>query len=138
MRKFLFLIIFFNTISFGNELAVATKILDKISYALIKKDVIKVFTVGKKEKQIIDNSDHMRSADNCHNADLILSNGEDDISSTCKERIIFYTKYKAFKHNPYAIGAFFWQKGRPNIIFRKNILLKYDISLSNEFDKYIE
>lgn len=138
MRNILLITIFISVTCFANELEVTTKIMNKISYILIKKNVIKVFATEEKVRQAIHNSNTMKSINDCHNADLIISNKQSDIPFTCKEKMVFYTKYKAFKKDTHAVGAFFWQKGRPNIMFRKNILSKYHITLPSEFHKYIE
>ncbi len=134
MRKLLLIAIFISTIGFANELEVSTKIIDKISHALIKKDVIKVVVIGEKEKKIVANSILMKSVTECEEADMVLSNG----TITCIDKIVFLTSYKVFKKNKQVMGAFFWQKGRPNIIFRKEILAHHKIILPKEFDKYIE
>lgn len=134
MKLVLLAAIFIGTICFGSELEVATKIMDKISYALIKKDVVKVLAIGAEEKKIVDNSILMKSVKECQNADMVLSKK----SVTCRDKVLFFTNYKTFKNNEQAIGAFFWQKGRPNIIFRKEVLGQFNIVLSEKFDKYIE
>lgn len=134
MRKLFAVMIFFSTICFANELEITTQIIDKISHALIQKNVIKVEAVGDKEKQIIAQSTSMKNVNDCNEADMVLT----QTTLTCKDKIVFFTRYKTFKKNPQAIGAMFWQKGRPNIIFRKKVLQRYHIALPQEFNKYIE
>jgi len=108
--------------------------MDKISHELIHKNIIKVVAVGDKEKQIIMHSTSMKNVNDCNEADMVLSG----TTFPCKDKIAFLTRYKTFKKNTGAIGALFWQKGRPNIIFRKKVLQRYHIELPPEFTKYIE
>ena len=55
------------------------------------------------------------------------------------DKPIFVRKYHLLqKYKKRAIGGFYWQKGRPNIIFVKKSLDKFDIILPDKFQKYIE
>ena len=73
----------------------------------------------------------------CALADIVLLSSTQDIPKDCNHKILFGTRYKHLQ-NPDVIGAFFWQKGRPNILFYKNRLNKHGIVLDSSFDKYIE
>lgn len=88
---------------------------------------------------------------NCHNvladssivfvktpqeADILVVSHEENILA---DKPIFVRKYYLLKkYKERAIGGFYWQKGRPNIIFIKKNLKKFSISIPNEFRKYIE
>lgn len=85
---------------------------------------------------LIKDSKYIKTVFNCEEADLILTHK--NYFTKCKNKMIFTTNYLMFKNLPHAVGAFFYQKGRPNIIFRKNELKKFHITLPKEFDKYIE
>jgi hypothetical protein len=56
----------------------------------------------------------------------------------CSNKPIFTNNYRLFKNFPQIIGAFFWQKGRPNIIFDAERLKEQNIVLDPSYDKYIE
>jgi len=73
----------------------------------------------------------------CSDADVVVLSTVKYIPSTCKDKILFGTRYSHLK-NTNVVGAFFWQKGRPNILFYKKRLDKYNIRLGSGFDKYIE
>ncbi|BCD68086.1 hypothetical protein [Nitratiruptor sp. YY09-18] len=77
---------------------------------------------------------------NCVNADIIFV---DSLSLLQKECIydhkIFVTSYYDFVHNKdKVIGAFFWQKGRPTIIFNKKMLEYFGVKLPPKYNKYID
>ena len=63
------------------------------------------------------------------------------INSLCKSdnnQIFFTNNYeKLLKDNRY-LGAFFWNKSRPNITFIKARLEKQKIELSKDYDKFVE
>ena len=55
------------------------------------------------------------------------------------KKIKFVGTYELLKdYQKDAIGGFFWQKGRPNILFLQENLEKYHIDLSNKFQNYIK
>ena len=73
----------------------------------------------------------------CSNADLVILSTTKKIPQECSNKILFGTRYSHLK-NPNVIGSFFWQKGRPNILFYEKRLKRHNIKLSPSFDKYIE
>ncbi len=60
-------------------------------------------------------------------------------SPKLRQKLLFVRSYTLLKiYKDWAIGGFFWQKGRPNILFFKPNLLKYHITLPQSFQKYVE
>ncbi len=51
---------------------------------------------------------------------------------------ILVLEYGMLRHVSRAVGAYFWQKGRPNIIMIRSRLSRAGIRLPAEFDRYIE
>lgn len=111
--------------------------MDKISNALIKKETVYIITNDIKNKKIVSYSSKMKDISSCDKADMLITHTS-KIVKCDKKVLVFATNYLAFKALPQAIGAFFYQKGRPNIIFREEVLKKHNITLPSEFDKYIE
>lgn len=138
MIKILFVMIFLTISLFSTEVDVRTKIIDKISKALVKKELITIMVTDKKNKEIIQNSKCLVNSTKCENVDIIIVSNIKNLPLCSDNVLVFATNYLTFKSLPKAIGAFFYQKGRPNIIFRKNNLKKYGITLDKEFDRYIE
>lgn len=73
----------------------------------------------------------------CEEADLVILSTTTEIPKPCLSKILFGTRYSHLK-NTNVVGAFFWQKGRPNILFYQQRLDKHHIKLNPSFDKYIE
>ena len=73
----------------------------------------------------------------CKEANLVILSTTKNIPKECLSKVLFGTRYSHLK-NPNVIGAFFWQKGRPNILFYQKRLDKHNIKLDPNFDKYIE
>ena len=74
---------------------------------------------------------------NCATADIVILSTIKDLPQECKGKILFGSRYSHLK-SPNVIGAFFWQKGRPNILFYSKRLKQHNIELDSSFDRYIE
>lgn len=137
MKKLLITLILLSTYSFSGEVEIAAKIIDKISTELTKKERVSVYTTDIRNLYIIKISKHLNREKACTSADLVLT--KDETLPMCGDKTLFFaTDYLAFKKNSQAVGAFFYQKGRPSIVFRKEQLNKHNIVLSKEFEKYID
>ena len=75
--------------------------------------------------------------ENCKDADVVILSTLKNLPEACKGKILFGTRYMHLR-NPQVIGAFFWQKGRPNILFYQYRLDQHHIKLNENFQKYIE
>ena len=73
----------------------------------------------------------------CAKADLVILSTIKEIPKECLKKILFGTRYSHLK-NKNVIGSFFWQKGRPNILFYKQRLEEHKVKLDSSFDRYIE
>lgn len=78
-------------------------------------------------------------AKDCQEAKVILVDDMKQIKHCLKNKpALIATNYKTYTKNPNTIAAIFWQKGRPNLIFRKNQLEKLNLVLPKEYLRYIE
>ena len=137
MKKFILILSMLISPLFCGEIEVAAKIVDKISMALVNKEKISIYTNDIRSLYITKLSKNLENTKACKDADIIFTKTRN--IPICDEKIlVFATTYLAFKSLPNAIGAFFYQKGRPSIVFRKETLKKHNIVLSEEFKKYIE
>ncbi len=136
--KILFLIVISITSLFSsNILKLQAEILSSIAHTLIHKKYIKVCVNDKKLAGVSKYCKTLKFV-SCSKADIVFTSKDDNISKKCKTNLIFSTSYYSYEHSPMVVGAFFWQKGRPNIIFRKKKLEHLSIKLPKEFQKYIE
>jgi hypothetical protein len=78
----------------------------------------------------------------CSDANFVFVKNNNDIDFLCKSpiegKLFFTNNYKKLVNNTKYIGAFFWNKSRPNIIFIKNRLVERNIKLTAEYEKFIE
>jgi len=76
-------------------------------------------------------------AKDCKQSDVVIIKHSKDLTNECKDKILFGTKYQTLR-NKNVVGAFFWQKGRPNILFYKTRLDEHKIILNKDLRKYID
>ncbi len=79
------------------------------------------------------------AVENCFDADMVFAKDVEKLSKECRAKKIFATRYSSYKKSKdISMGAFFWQKGRPTIIFNKRVLSRFHIVLPDKFKKYEE
>lgn len=135
MRKLL-LVLFFSISAFSSDKVLAIKIYLSIAHELTHENAPKFYLHGNIE-HLSKNKDII-TVETCEEADIVILHSVDDLSSSCAKKIVFTDYYKTYLNNEDVVGAFFWQKGRPNIVFRREVLEEKSIILSSTFNKYIE
>lgn len=121
------------------ELELEAKIISNIATSSIKNEIkLYIPEISNIEKEIY--SKFFILSDDCLNANFIFVKRNVDINLLCKNenKIFFTNNYDLLLKNNHFIGAFFWSKSRPNIVFVKNRLVSNNIKLPENYDKFIE
>lgn len=74
----------------------------------------------------------------CKNAEVLILSSETNIPKYCISKPILVLDYALLAKHKNAVSAFFWQKGRPNIVFIEKRLQHFSISLPPSYEKYVE
>ena len=74
----------------------------------------------------------------CKNAKILILSSKKSIPKHCISKPILVLDYALLEKYTNAVSAFYWQKGRPNIVFLKKRLEYFSISLPPTYHKYIE
>ena len=143
MKKiFIILLLIFGISYAGNnnkEIKFEAKLIDSIAKILFKKEKLYVYFYGNDALKISKYSKVLIQTKNIKIADFILAsekiNSEHKFKSIKKP--IIGMKYFLLKDEN-VIGAIFWHKGRPNIVFIKSRLKKFNINPPKSLRKYIE
>jgi len=107
------------------------ELFEKLFSTLFHKPVIYVLTNNEDIKYSTSNV--LKVVNSCDKADVIVG----DVDKNCtKPR--FLLDYYQFKKDPNAIGAFYWRKGRPQLRLRKNMIEKYHLYISKDFEDFLE
>ena len=135
MIKIILTLLIITTIN-ASDIKLESSIFNKLVSAVTKKTDAKVY-FHKNIESLNKYPGELKVVTDCTKADMVILSTNKDIPATCKGKILFGTRYSHLK-NKEVIGAFFWQKGRPNILFYEKRLKKNNIKLDSSFDKYIE
>ncbi len=130
-------VLFILNIQFSNafDIETASKIFDKLFYAVLQKEEIFVFTKDEEYKKVIINSKYLKIVDDSTKCDIILANDKNDFKSS-NNKMVFTTQKELLDEQENVIGAFYWNKGKPEIIFLKERIEKNNLKLQEGFEKY--
>lgn len=137
LRAFLAFVTLFSLQAVANENIIAAQIIDRTVNSIFNGKRINTWGETPAHRQIIEYSTKMEATDDPNTAQfLIISTNMP--KNIAKNSILFTTNYELFTKNEQIMGAFYWRKGRPNLLFLRDRLKKADVTLGKEFDKYIE
>jgi hypothetical protein len=121
---------------FANSSEIEVKIYEKIISNFDVSSRIKVFSNDKNIIKDIKLYSKKLEIVNKNDAKVyILSHKIDKIP---KNKIVIVTNYELLKEIKNSIGAFYWKKGRPNILFIKDRLQRKHLKMSSGYNQYIE
>jgi len=136
--KKIFILLSFSIILFADSFSVEKKIYAHIINALYpqRAAVIKVWTDDTAKLRVLQSIPRLKIVKKPQEADFLLVHKEKELQS---KGLIFTTDYHTLEsYKDRAIGGFYWQKGRPNILFLRQNLKKHHIKLPEDMQEYIE
>lgn len=120
----------------ASDIELATKIYKTIAVALTANST-PLFYIHGDIGELRDNRQILRT-ERCAKADIVILSTFDGLPPECLKKPLFASRYRLFLEHSEIVGAFFWQKGRPNIVFSAERLQQRGIRLGAEFEPYIE
>ncbi len=133
-------IVFFLLLSFNlsaSTISAEEKIYASVLHALFPaKENIVVWSDDPKKEQIFSSISHVIVTDTKERADILFLFHTFHIKSKKPKFVGSYVLLKHYKDD--AIGGFYWQKGRPNLLFLRKNLLKQGLRVENSLQKYVE
>lgn len=123
----------------SNDLPIEQKIINKITHALYpNKQIVLVYYYGKQLPLSIKTDPDLDITNNPDKADVIILGDDGWKGKEREDKPIIVLEYSLLKKYPMAIGAYYWQKGRPNIVMLSPRLRRMHIKLPKEFERYTE
>lgn len=134
MRKLLFIVVLaVQLIAFDTQ--IASKIFDKIFGSMTTLRPITVYSENDDYKEVLDHSSILEKVQTPGEAFITIVTKRAEIPDI--NSLIFTTDPDIFEENSNAIGAFYWERGRPKIIFLRPRLERFNIYIDSSFQKYI-
>ncbi|MEO1953887.1 MAG: hypothetical protein ABGW74_04210 [Campylobacterales bacterium] len=140
MKKIIVVFIFI----FNNLLALdkdsTLKIYNNIITSIVLKQKPTIYVVNKEYRSILKISKDIIVVSSPQKASIALVTNEDELINVKKSNpnlIIFATKESLLFKDSSVVGAFYWKKGRSQLIFIKDRLAKYHIKLPKNYNNFI-
>ncbi|WP_156957501.1 hypothetical protein [Hippea jasoniae] len=115
------------------------RLLSSIAHIICSQREVKIYLADKSFIQLPQNKYNLRFIKNCSKANLVLTSTLSNLNSTCLKKPIFVTDYGEYIHHKnLIIGALFWQKGRPVLLFIKKNLERFHVKLPPTYSSYTE
>lgn len=138
MLKFFLLFFLSVSIAFASEINTATKIVEAITSVVNTNDAsvwIEKEDIGIKKFL---NTKAFTTSEECEDIGVFLIKKTHPFVLKCKNKPIVVLDYDLLKKYDNAVAAFFWKKGRPNIVFIKDRVKKFNIQLPKSYEVYQE
>jgi len=138
LKKILILLSCSIIVLFAESFNIEKKIYTHIIHALYpqKATLVKVWTDNPSKLKVLQSIPRLKIVKKPQEADFLVVHKEKNLQS---KGLIFTTDYHTLEvYKERAIGGFYWQKGRPNILFLRQNLKKYHIKLPEDMQEYVE
>ncbi len=122
---------------FSFDVVTASLIYEKILHAISSKNSINIYTHSPKYQKVIQSASSLELVANIQDADILLLTDITRIPKNINRKIAFSDSRIILSEVPSVVGSFYWEHGRPKIIFLKKRLDEYKITLDPTFHKYL-
>lgn len=137
MRYAVILFLFsFSLLCSASSEKVEANIITSMLKAVTNRTDLSIYTDSKKINKILLNND-TAFVKSCDKADIAILETDTSVVK-CKNRPVITLRYNLLKIYSNSIGSFFWQKGRPNIVFIEARLRDHNITIDSSFNDFIE
>ncbi len=109
--------------------------------------MIYVYADDREYREVFVTSKRMLLSDEHEKSDIILVTDRSTLFKIMRERqwadkkdekpILFVTDYRLLQYSFDIVGAFYWKKGRSQLLFIKNRLDAYNINLPREYEDFM-
>ena len=145
-RLFLLFILLYGEL-YALERVSTLKVYHGIFSALHFNKQVIVYTNDKEYRNIFKSSKKIILTNRLEESDIILVTEEETLKNIIEKMstndgtrhmpMIFATKYQLLKFSENVLGAFYWRKGRSQLLFIKKRLDLYNIKLPKEYENFM-
>lgn len=118
------------------DVEIASQIFNKIFTAIFSKKTIYVYSPNHVYHDVIHQAKNLSLTPEIKKADIVLITNETELVNG-HNRLAFTIDVAVLREREEVIGAFYWEYGRPKIVFIQKRLEKAKITLAEPFEKYI-
>ena len=131
---------------YAMDKASTLKMYHGIFSALTAKKSTVVYTSDREYREVFKSSNYIKLSGKPEASDIILVTNISSLDSVLnshsmnrkdKKPIIFVTNYSFLKYSDEIVGAFYWRKGRTQLLFIEERLKKYEITLPKAYQNFM-
>lgn len=147
MKKIILILILGYGQLYGLDQESTLKFYHHLFHALYDSKNISVYSNDAEYNEVFSHSTEIKLVSSPYAADFVLITKKSALPKVLakgklrehipSDTIVFVTDYRLLKASKDIVGAFYWKKGRSQLLFIKNRLNAKHISLPNEYNKYI-
>ena len=144
MKKLLLILLLYYSHLYALDTKSTLNIYHEIFSSLVGEKNINVYTKDEELRHVFQYSKKIVLSDNIESATIIVVSAKADLISLKKEflenrakTIIFTTNYRLLHESNNIVGAFYWKKGRSQLLFIKPRLDKYNIHLAPKYKPFV-
>ena len=146
MKKIIILIILFYSGLYALERESTLKMYHGIFSALSSKTMTSVYTTDKEYRKVFTTSKRIFLAKKPEESDIILITNRSTlqnilmrrkVNNSAQKPILFVTDYHFLKDSEDVVGAFYWRKGRSQLLFIKKRLEQQGIQLPKAYQNFM-
>ncbi len=147
MKKILILLIFLYGHLYALDRESTLKMYHGIFSALSSNVSITVYTNDREYREVFRHSQRIFLSDKLEESDIVLITDERTLRSVLyrlrvnnnasKKPILFVTNYHFLEKSDDILGAFYWRKGRSQLLFIENRLKQHEITLPKEYQNFM-
>jgi len=124
---------------YDKEIELEAKIIDTIAVSVVRKDIkLYIPEITELEENVYSEIFQLTKTCNTANFIFVKKNINDENLCPNSQKIYFTNNYQKLLVDKKYIGAFFWSKSRPNIVFIKDRLDQRNIILPKEYNQFVE
>ena len=116
----------------------------EIFSSLVGEKRISVYTKNKELRHAFQSSKKIVLSDNVENSTIVVVSSKSELIALKKDflennanPIMFTTDYRLLQESNNIVGAFYWKKGRSQLLFIKPRLDKYNIHLAPKYKPFV-
>lgn len=145
MKRFFFFFLLLCGQLYALERESTLKMYGTIFAALGLKAPIHLYVDDKEYRSVFRHSPDIELVDTFEKSDIVLITTEEALSLARRKKgeapadrpLLFATDYHFLKSCEKAVGAFYWRKGRSQLLFLKNRLDRYHIAVPEKYGKFV-
>jgi len=144
LKKLLLILLLYYSHLYALDTKSTLNIYHELFTSLLGNKKIIVYTKDKELRHVFESSNKIVLCDNINEATIILISStsglipiNEKLLNSVLHPIVFATDYRLLKRSNSIIGAFYWKKGRSQLLFIKHRLNKYDIHLPPKYRAFM-